>query len=67
MTENTEIGLITPPMGLNLLISKSVFNLPLGQLIRTALLWIVVLVLFLFILIAFPQIGLWFPSMMFKG
>jgi C4-dicarboxylate transporter, DctM subunit len=67
MTVNTEIGLITPPMGLNLFVAKSVFNLPIGNLIRAATPWMIVLITFLFILVAFPSISLWLPSMMFKG
>jgi C4-dicarboxylate transporter, DctM subunit len=67
MTVNTEIGLITPPMGLNLFVAKSVFDIPIGPLIRAAMPWMLVLLVFLFVLIAFPSISLWLPSMMFKG
>jgi C4-dicarboxylate transporter, DctM subunit len=67
MTVNTEIGLITPPMGLNLFVAKSIFNIPIGELIRASAPWMVVLIAFLFILIAVPSISLWLPSMMMKG
>jgi C4-dicarboxylate transporter, DctM subunit len=64
MCVNSEIGLITPPMGLNLFVAKAVFDIPIRELIRYSTPWIFVLIIFLFILIAFPSISMWLPSMM---
>jgi C4-dicarboxylate transporter DctM subunit len=61
---NTQIGLITPPMAIDLFAVKTVFNIPTGDLIRGVtpfLLWELV---FLALIIAFPQISLWLPSIM---
>jgi C4-dicarboxylate transporter, DctM subunit len=63
---NNEIGMITPPMGLNLFVMRSVFDIPIGSLLRGAMPGVTVLFLFLALLVAFPQISLWLPSMM-KG
>jgi C4-dicarboxylate transporter, DctM subunit len=61
---NAEIGLLTPPMGLNLFIMRQVFDIPIGRLIRSATPFIVVLIVFLFVLVAVPEIALWLPATM---
>jgi len=61
---NIEIGLITPPMALNIFTAKEVFGLPLGELIRYLIPFLAVLVIFLGIIIAFPQLSLWLPALM---
>lgn len=64
MCVNSEMGLITPPMGLNLFIMKGAFDIPIGTLVRAATPFIIVLIVFLAIIIAFPAISLWLPGMM---
>ena len=64
MVVNIEIGLITPPMGLNLFVMREVFNIPIGNLIRAALPFLIVLLVFLAMLIAFPQLSTWLPGLM---
>jgi C4-dicarboxylate transporter, DctM subunit len=62
---NIEIGLLTPPIGLNMFIAKAIFNLPLGGYIRALYPFIGVLIFFLGIIVAFPVLSTWLPSMMF--
>jgi TRAP-type C4-dicarboxylate transport system permease large subunit len=62
---NTEIGLITPPMGINLFYVRNVFGIDTRKLLRGAMPFLLVLLLFLGIMIAFPQIALWLPQTMF--
>jgi C4-dicarboxylate transporter DctM subunit len=64
MVVNTEIGLITPPMGLNLFIIREAFNIPVGQLLRATLPFLAVEIVFLAILVALPHISTWLPGMM---
>jgi tripartite ATP-independent transporter DctM subunit len=64
---NMEISLITPPMGINFFLVRSVFSIPSGELLRGVIPYLAVLVLFLFLLIAFPQITLWLPGLMTGG
>ena len=61
-----EMGLISPPVGINVFIVKSVApGVPLGQIFRGVLpFWLAMLVT-LVILIAFPQISLFLPTTMF--
>jgi C4-dicarboxylate transporter DctM subunit len=61
---NMQIGLITPPMGLEVFLVSSTFNIPMGELLRGILPFLIILIIFLAIVIAFPQISLWLPGMM---
>ena len=67
VTVNIEIALITPPVGLNLFLVSGAFRIPTGELIRGVLPFIAVLVVFLGVLIAFPQLCTWLPAMMRGG
>ncbi len=61
-----EIGLVTPPVGLNAFVVKSVVGdrIPLMTIFR-GLLWFVAIDLALFVILAaFPALSLWLPSMM---
>ncbi|WP_136660632.1 TRAP transporter large permease [Nitratireductor sp. XY-223] len=67
MIKFLEIGLITPPIGLNVYILKGVVGseVPLEAIFKGILWFLVMDVFTLALLIAFPQISLWLPSMMF--
>lgn len=64
VTVNIEIALITPPVALNLFLVSGTFRVPVTDIIRGVAPFLAVLVIFLGLLIAFPQISLWLPSMM---
>ncbi len=60
-----EMGLISPPVGLNVFIVKSVApHVPLGQIFSGVVLFWIMMLVTLAILIAFPQISLFLPSTM---
>ncbi len=61
---NTQIGLITPPMGTDLFAIKTVFNVPTGQLLKGVTPFLIFELMFLALITAFPQISLWLPSLM---
>jgi len=61
---NMEIALITPPMGINLFLVRNTFNIGSGELLRGILPFLFVLILFLAVMVAFPQLSLWLPGMM---
>lgn len=61
---NMEMGLITPPMGINFFLARNTFNVPTGELLKGIVPFFVVLLLFLVIIAAFPQLSLWLPSLM---
>ena len=64
---NIEIALLTPPIGLNLFIAKGAFDIPIGKFVRAILPFTVILIVFLGIVIAFPLLSTWLPSIMFGG
>lgn len=61
-----EIGLVTPPVGLNVFVMKSSLGrlVSLTQLFRGVAWFILTDIIVLALLIGFPQISLWLPSMM---
>ena len=61
---NTQIGLITPPMGTDLFAVRTIFNIPTGQILRGVAPFLVCLLAFLALLVAFPQLSLWLPNLM---
>jgi len=63
---NLEIGLITPPMGVNLFFVRNVFNIKTGELLKGAVPFLITLVIFLFIVLFVPDLSLWLPDMMTK-
>lgn len=64
ITALAEIGLITPPVGLNCFIVSQVSRLPLEQVFKGATILMLGEVIVLALLMAFPEIVLWLPSMM---
>lgn len=61
---NTELGMITPPVGLNLFIVKAISGEPMLDVVKGALPYMVLLLLVLILLIAFPGITLWLPDLL---
>ncbi len=59
-----EIGMITPPVGLNLFVLRSNSGLKMSTIIKGSLPYVVVLLIGLVILTVFPQIALFIPSFM---
>ena len=63
-TVNTQIGLITPPMGTDLFAVKTIFNIPTGEILRGVIPFLFFELLFLVLIVAFPQLSLWLPGLM---
>ncbi|MCK5164208.1 MAG: TRAP transporter large permease subunit [Desulfobacula sp.] len=61
-----EIGLLTPPVGLNLFIIKGLSNFNMGTIVKGTSPFILIMVFSLFILILFPQLAIWLPSLMIQ-
>ncbi len=60
-----QIGLISPPVGMNLFVINALLpGVGLGAIFRGCWPFVLTLVLMLGVLIAFPQLSLWLPSMM---
>jgi len=59
-----EIGMITPPVGLNLFVLKAITDVPMGRIMVGAFPFVLVLIVGLIIFSIFPQIALLLPSLM---
>ncbi|SPH18170.1 C4-dicarboxylate TRAP transporter large permease protein DctM [Defluviimonas aquaemixtae] len=62
MVVNMEIGMITPPVGLNLFVTSSVASMPMMDVVRAALPWLGILFLFLIIVTYVPFVSTWLPT-----
>jgi C4-dicarboxylate transporter, DctM subunit len=65
VTVNMEIGMVTPPVGLNLFVTSGITGMSMMQVVRAALPWLSVLMVFLVIVTYVPQLSLWLPHLMF--
>jgi C4-dicarboxylate transporter DctM subunit len=61
---NLEIGLVTPPVGLNLFVASAVSGLPVTSVIRASVPWLVLLLGFLVLVTNIPWISLALPGLM---
>ncbi len=65
LTINMEIGLITPPVGLNLYVINSITpDVPLPVVLRGALPFMLLMLLGIVILCVFPRIATWLPDLL---
>ncbi len=65
MVVNLEIGMITPPIGLNLFVTAGITGMTVMQVVRAALPWTMVLLVFLVLVTYVPQLSLWLPELLF--
>ncbi|MEK9968843.1 MAG: TRAP transporter large permease [Ferrovibrio sp.] len=65
MVVNMEIGMITPPVGLNLFVTSGITGMPIMQVVRAAMPWLSILLVFLVIVTYIPGISLWLPDLLF--
>jgi len=63
---NLELALITPPVGMNLFTIKAVTKAPIGDIIRGALPYVLLIFVCLAAVMAWPRLALWLPGTMFK-
>ena len=65
MVVNLEIGMVTPPVGLNLFVTSGITGMSVMQVVRAALPWLMVLLVFLVIVTYVPQLTLLLPNLFF--
>lgn len=64
MTINMELGMITPPVGLNLFVVSGIAKEKLGAVVKGIIPFIFLMILVLVIVVLFPQLSLWLPEQM---
>lgn len=65
MVVNMEIGMITPPVGLNLFVASGITGLSLKQVIVASLPMTTILLIGLLLVTYIPEISLWLPRLMY--
>ena len=64
MVVNMEIGMITPPVGLNLFVTSGVAGMPMMRVIKAALPWLGILFIFLIMVTYIPWLSTFIPTML---
>jgi C4-dicarboxylate transporter DctM subunit len=64
-THNMEVGLVHPPVGLNLYVLSTISDAPIGEVIRGILPFLVILLLVLALITYWPAMTLWLPNLVF--
>jgi C4-dicarboxylate transporter DctM subunit len=64
---NLELALISPPVALNLVVIKSITGAPLRDIDRAAIPYMIMMILFIGVVIAFPGLATWLPGTMRLG
>jgi C4-dicarboxylate transporter DctM subunit len=65
MVVNMEIGMVTPPVGLNLFVTSGITGMPVLSVVKAAWPWLMILIAFLIIITYVPEISLWLPNTLF--
>jgi C4-dicarboxylate transporter DctM subunit len=65
MVVNMEIGMITPPVGLNLFVTAGITGMSLVQVVKAALPWLMILLAFLVLVTYVPWLSLALPNLVF--
>ena len=62
MVVNMEIGLVSPPVGLNLFVTSGVAQMSVAEVIRAATPWLILMFIFLFLVTYLPFLSTWLPT-----
>lgn len=62
MVVNMEIGMVTPPVGLNLFVTSGVAKMSVAGVVKAALPWLGILFIFLILVTYVPPISTWLPT-----
>lgn len=64
MTANLAIGMVTPPMGINLFVASGMTGIPVLRLAKATIPFLVCFLLSLLIISFVPQVSMWLPSLL---
>lgn len=67
ITINMELGMVSPPVGLNLFVTSGLTGMSIKDVIIAALPWTMTILVGLVLVTYIPQIALWLPNLMFAG
>jgi C4-dicarboxylate transporter DctM subunit len=61
---NLELAQITPPVGMNLFTIKAISKAPMGDIVRGAAPYVLLMFVVMFLVMGFPDLALWLPQNM---
>ncbi len=64
MVVNMEIGMITPPVGLNLFVTAGVARMSVLDVVKAAIPWVTIMFVFLILVTYVPILSTWLPTLM---
>jgi len=64
ITINMELGMLTPPVGLNLFVASGITGLSIKEVVKAVMPWFFVIFTGLLLITYIPQISLWLPKVM---
>ena len=64
---NIELGLVTPPVGLNLFVASGISGKPVDEVFRAALPWMAVTLVMLLLVTYIPSLSLYLPNLLMNG
>ena len=64
ITINMELGMLTPPVGLNLFVASGITGLSIKEVVKAVMPWFFVIFVGLLLITYIPQISLWLPNLM---
>jgi C4-dicarboxylate transporter DctM subunit len=66
MVVNMEIGMITPPVGLNLYVASGITKMPLLEVTKAAVPWLIAVIIGLILVTYVPAISTWLPDLLYS-
>ena len=66
MVVNMEVGMITPPVGLNLYVASSMTGMSLMDVTKSATPWLIAVIIGLGLITYIPEISLWLPNLLYS-
>lgn len=66
MVVNMEVGMITPPVGLNLYVASGLTGMKLMDVTKSAVPWLIAVIIGLAVITYVPQISLWLPNLLYS-
>ena len=63
--ENLELGLITPPVGFNLYVGSSLSKLPLYEVMKASIPFMIIIAIALALITYIPSLSLFVPNLLF--
>jgi C4-dicarboxylate transporter DctM subunit len=65
MVVNMEIGMMTPPVGLNIFVGSGISKMPLMKVVKSVIPTVLIMLVGLLIISYVPKLSLWLPELFY--